>query len=162
MGANELSALIWHERELLGMLTFKLEEEQLLLTAGRTRWLQHATLEVEQVVRRLREAGLARAVESSRVALEWGLAEDATLSQLAAGAPAGPWGDLLRSHVDALKAQTRAVQQLRDENAAYLRAAARSTQETIAGLQPDTGLYDAAGHTAAAAPAGRHLLETSL
>lgn len=31
MGANELSALLWRERELLELLVFKLEEEQLLL-----------------------------------------------------------------------------------------------------------------------------------
>ena len=33
MGAHELSAMLWHERELLELLVFKLEEEQLLLTA---------------------------------------------------------------------------------------------------------------------------------
>ena len=36
MGANELSALLWRERELLELLSFKLEEEQLLLTAGKS------------------------------------------------------------------------------------------------------------------------------
>ena len=51
MGANDLSTFLWHERELLELLIFKLEEEQLLLTAGKTKWLQHATREVEQVVR---------------------------------------------------------------------------------------------------------------
>lgn len=162
MGANELSSLIWHERELLDLLIFKLEEEQLLLTAGKTRWLQHATHEVEQVVIRLREAGLARTVETSRVALEWHAKEDATLSQLAAAAPAGPWGDLLRSHLDALSAQTAQVRQLRDENGAFLRAAARSTQETVAVLQPDTGIYDATGHTGRSASASGHHLLTSL
>ena len=34
MAIHELSALLWRERELLDVLTFKLEEEQLLLTAG--------------------------------------------------------------------------------------------------------------------------------
>ena len=61
MGAHELSAMLWHERELLELLVFKLEEEQLLLTAGKSRWLQHATREVEQVLERLRDAGLAPA-----------------------------------------------------------------------------------------------------
>ena len=51
---QDLSARLWHERELLDLLTFKLEEEQLLLTAGRTRWISHATREVEQVLERLR------------------------------------------------------------------------------------------------------------
>ena len=37
MGANELSMQLWRERELLEMLLFKLDEQQLLLAAGRTR-----------------------------------------------------------------------------------------------------------------------------
>src|SRR4051812_39244560 len=43
MALTEVSNVLWRERELLEMLLFKLEEEQLLLTAGRTRWLPHAT-----------------------------------------------------------------------------------------------------------------------
>ena len=68
MGANELSALLWRERELLELLSFKLEEEQLLLTAGKSRWVQHATREVEQVLVRLRSTGLARSVEAASLA----------------------------------------------------------------------------------------------
>ena len=37
MSANDLSNLLWRERELLELLVFKLEEEQLLLVAGRAR-----------------------------------------------------------------------------------------------------------------------------
>ena len=45
MSANDLSNLLWRERELLELLVFKLEEEQLLLTAGKSRWLPQATRE---------------------------------------------------------------------------------------------------------------------
>lgn len=162
MGAENLSSLLWLERDLLDLLTFKLEEEQLLLTAGKSKWLQHASLEVEQVVTRLREAGLARVVATSAVALEWGVAEDATLSQLAAAAPA-PWGDLLRAHLEAMTAQTVQIKNLRDENESYLRAAARSAQETISTLLPETGTYDAHGTASyAAASAGGHLFDKEL
>ena len=37
MSANDLSNLLWRERELLELLVFKLEEEQLLLTAGKAK-----------------------------------------------------------------------------------------------------------------------------
>jgi len=37
MGADNLSSLLWHERNLLDLLTFKLETEQLLLTAGKSK-----------------------------------------------------------------------------------------------------------------------------
>ena len=37
MSANDLSACLWRERELLDLLAFKLEEEQFLLTTGKSR-----------------------------------------------------------------------------------------------------------------------------
>jgi hypothetical protein len=147
MGANELSALLWRERELLDLLTFKLTEEQLLLTGGHARWLGHATAEVESTVKRLREAGLARTVHASIVALEWGIASDASLGEIAAAAPAGPWGELLRSHMTAMATQAAQIKSLRDLNTNFLRAASRSTQETLASLSPDTGTYDSHGVT---------------
>ena len=82
MGAQELSTRLWQERELLDLLVFKLEEEQLLLTSGKTRWLGFATREVEQVLERLRGAGVDRTVEVAALAVEWGLPDDATLRQL--------------------------------------------------------------------------------
>ncbi len=146
MGANELSALLWQERELLDLLIFKLTEEQLLLTTGRTRWLQHATGEVEQVVRRLRASGLSRAVEVDALAEEWNVStNEPSLNELADAAPPGPWGDILRAHLEALTGQTVQIQALRDVNESFLRFAARSTQETAAGLLPQTGTYDAHG-----------------
>ena len=72
MSATELSALLWRERELLELLIFKLEEEQLLLTAGKSRWIQHATREVEQVMNLLRESALGRTVAVAALSLEWG------------------------------------------------------------------------------------------
>ena len=132
MSANDLSTLLWRERELLELLVFKLEEEQLLLTAGRSKWLHHATREVEAVLARIRTAGIERTVEASSVAVEWGLGEDATLRQLVerrterglAGHPA--------PHLTALTALTAQIADVRDTNLTYLRAATRATQETLA------------------------------
>src|SRR5215212_6463380 len=62
MAVADVSTVLWRERELLELLLFKLEEEQLVLTSGRSRWLGHATREVEMVVAQIREAELARAV----------------------------------------------------------------------------------------------------
>ena len=149
MGAHELSALLWRERELLELLTFKLEEEQLLLTAGKTRWLQHATREVEQVLERLREAGLGRTVEIAAVAREWGSPEGATLRELIAHAPEGPWGEIFNGHLQAMTELTGRIKELRDVNEKFLRAAARSTQETLAGVSAEPGTYDSHGTSAA-------------
>jgi len=145
MGANELSALLWRERELLELLLFKLEEEQLLLTAGRSRWIQHATREVEQVMERLRAAGLARAVEVSSVGTQWGTPEDSSLRDLVANAPAGPWSDIFTSHLRAMTEITADIRRVRDSNEQFLRQAVRSTQETVASARPDTGTYDSNG-----------------
>ncbi|MET0844140.1 MAG: flagellar protein FlgN [Mycetocola sp.] len=155
MGANELSALIWRERELLELLVFKLEVEQLLLTMGKTRWLHYATTEIEQVVASLRDVGLARSVEVSAVAVSWGTTEDATLRHLIDSAPAGPWSDIFTSHLAALTQLTTDVTVLRDTNGRMLRAASRSTQETLAQTSADVGVYNASGAADAQATAAR-------
>lgn len=146
MGANELTALLWRERELLDLLIFKLTEEQLLLSGGQTRWLGHATSEVEAAMKLLRTAGLARDVEISAVAKGWGLDGEPTLLELAAAAPA-PWGEILTSHHAAMSGQATQIKDLRDENTRFLKAASRSTQETLASLRPEAGTYNAQGVT---------------
>jgi flagellar biosynthesis/type III secretory pathway chaperone len=154
---HELSALLWRERELLDLLTFKLEEEQLLLTAGKSRWLPHGTREVEQVLDRVSKAGLARAVEIAAVAEQWGVSADSSLAELASAAPDPAWADILASHLAALRQQTAAIKELRDANEQFLRAAVRSTQETLADLKPAAGTYDAHGKTGEASSA--HLVD---
>jgi hypothetical protein len=161
MSANDLSALLWRERELLELLVFKLEEEQLLLTAGRSKWLHHATREVEAVIARLRVSGIERTVEASAVAIEWGLDEGATLRQLVEASPSDTWRDVLRSHLTALTTLTARIADVRDTNMTYLRAATRATQETLAMLttQPATG-YDGRGaHAPSGAGAFAHLID---
>jgi hypothetical protein len=162
VGANDLSTLLWRERELLELLVFKLEEEQLLLTAGRSKWLHHATREVEAVLARLRTAGIERTVEASAVAVEWGLGEDATLRQLVEHAPSEVWRDILQSHLTALTALTAQIADVRDTNLTYLRAATRATQETLAtvGAAEPVGVYTGRGtHSPVGAGAFAHLFD---
>ena len=67
---NEVSTVLWRERQLLELLVFKLEEEQLLLNAGKARWVNHASREVEIVLDQLRAAELLRAVKVEAAAEE--------------------------------------------------------------------------------------------
>jgi hypothetical protein len=150
LSANDLSNLLWRERELLELLVFKLEEEQLLLTAGKSRWLPQATREVEAVLARIRIAGVERTVEASSVALEWGLPDDATLRQLVERAPSDTWRDILQSHLTALTALTAQIAEVRDTNLTYLRAATRATQETLATVGGRSDGYEARGGRATA------------
>lgn len=147
MGPEELTTLLWRERELLELLIFKLEEEHLILQSGKTKWLDHATREVAHIMERLRPASLERTAAAASVAQMWGLAEDASLQDLAAAAADGPWGDILNSHFTALAGLVDSIRGLRDSNLQFLREGLRSAQETVAGLAPDAGTYDHLGHT---------------
>ncbi|BDZ39176.1 flagellar export chaperone FlgN [Microbacterium suwonense] len=148
MGANELSMLLWRERELLEMLVFKLEEQELLLAAGRSRWTKFATREIEQVLEGLREAGLARIVEAETVAAEWGAPEGAGIRDLIDTAPTAAWREVLTGHLHALTQLTDEIGRLRDGNTERLRAVMRATQETLAGLGETTGEYTTQGDRA--------------
>ena len=50
MSLNDLSTLLWREREVLELLLYKLQTQQLMLTTGRTEWLAVAAREVDAVV----------------------------------------------------------------------------------------------------------------
>lgn len=144
MAPNRLSEVLWQERHLLELLLFKLEEEQLLLTSGRTRWLAHATREVEQVLAEIRDAELGRAVEAEAVAIELGLEPGVSLAVLADHAPA-PWDELLRAHRDAFAVLTSEIAQLADGNRELLAMSHRATQETLMTLHETVHTYDGTG-----------------
>ena len=147
MGTHELSASLWRERELLELLVFKLTEEQLLLTSGKARWLQYATQEVEQVMNKLRTAGLARSIEVASLAEDWGIDENSTLRELTVHSTDDMWRDILTAHLVAMTGLTREIQELRDLNMQYLRVAIRSTQEALAQDGTASRTYDAKGVT---------------
>src|SRR3954454_2570029 len=97
MGLAEVSTVLWTERELLELLLFKLEEEQLVLASGRTRWLSRATKEGEMVLEEVRRAALLRAVQGDAAAAELGLPAGPSLRQLAEASDE-PWRTLLLDH----------------------------------------------------------------
>jgi hypothetical protein len=161
MSMHELSALLWKERELLETLLFKLDEEQLVLTTGKTRWLERAARETEQVTGRLRDVGLARTVEVAAVARDWGGSQDATLRDLVALAPDDVWREILESHLRGLLALVGQITVLRDQNLRLLRAASRETQEAIASLDIAPNTYDSRGF-ASSGPDDARLLDKEL
>src|SRR5580765_4260303 len=94
MALSDVSNILWRERQLLELLQFKLEEEQLVLLNGKNRWVAHATREVEMIIEQLREVELQRAMAVNSASRELGLDGEPTLRELAAVAPA-PWNNLL-------------------------------------------------------------------
>lgn len=161
MGTNELSALLWKERELLELLHFKLEEEHLLLVSGKSQWIPLATREIENILEKVHAAGLSRALEASQLASTWGIDAASPLTRIIEAAPPGPWNEILTAHLTALRETTAEITRLRDANEQYLRAAYRSTQETLANLGEDTSLYGPSG-TSATHHSGAHIIDTNL
>ena len=109
MSLQDFSTVLFRERHLLELLLFKLEEEELLLAAGRTRWLSHASREVETVLDELAAAELSRATALHDVAAELGLSPDsATLGSVVGSAPT-PWDGIFSEHQEALRGLTGEV-----------------------------------------------------
>ena len=147
MSLTEVSSILWRERELLELLLFKLEEEQLLLAAGRSRWLGHATREVEMVLDEIRRAELGRTVEVEAVAAELGLVPGVSLRELSEQAPA-PWGDILREHRNAFLALTQEITALAKTNRDLLGAGYRAARETLLSLgEPEVTTYTQDGQS---------------
>lgn len=145
-----LSNILWQERQLLELLAFKLEEEQLVLAAGRVRWLPHATREVEMVLEEMRRAELERAVEVEAAAAALGLGPNPSLQQLTAAAPA-PWGAILAEHRKAFLASTQDVATLAQVNRELLAKGQRAAREALAWFgdaEADAETYSPTGPTA--------------
>ena len=149
MGLNELSGVLWRERQLLELLLFKLEAEQLILTSDRTQWLGHATREVETVLEQIRTAELGRSVEADAAAREVGIDEGSSLLVLAEAAPP-PWDELLGDHHRSFVSLTEQISTMAESNRDLLATSHRATQETIMSLQESVQTYDPRGATSAA------------
>ena len=160
MGLAEVSSVLWRERELLEMLLFKLEEEQLVLAAGRAKWLARATREVDVVLQEIRRAELARAVEVDAVAGSLGLPSGPSLSALA-DAVDEPWAGLLREHRQAFLTTTAEIQALAQANRELLTSGQRAAREALLSLTEGTPTYTPGGDTVTV---GRrhHLLDSAL
>ncbi|GAA0320278.1 flagellar export chaperone FlgN [Kineococcus aurantiacus] len=163
MGLAEVSGILWKERELLELLLFKLEEEQLVLASGRTRWLAHATREVEFVMEQIRSTELLRAVEVDAIAADLGLEPGPSLNAIAEAAPE-PWGQLFTSHRDAFLTLTSEIQDLADANRDLLKAGSRALRETLLGLDQPLDTYTARGKNTTASTGGSraHFVDEAL
>jgi hypothetical protein len=141
MGVAELSAALWRERQLLDLLLFKLEEEQLVLAHGRSCWLGHATREVEQVLDQIRTAEFSRAIEADGAAGDFGVPVGSDLLALAKAAPQ-PWPQLLTNHREAFISLSTQIQQVADGNRTLLVGAERLPAAAHLALVPTTGKPD--------------------
>lgn len=94
---SEVSHVLWRQRALIETLLYRLEVQQLLLSAGQDRWVAKAADEVENALADIREQELVRAAVVERSAQALGLARSSTLSALRDAAPE-PWDEILGDH----------------------------------------------------------------
>ncbi|MHB1614739.1 MAG: flagellar export chaperone FlgN [Actinomycetes bacterium] len=133
MSLADVSSILWRERELLDLLLFKLEEEQVLLASGRTRWLARATREVEVVLDEVRRTEVVRAAEVDEAARSLGLGPSPSLRTLA-DAAGEPWSTLLHEHREAFLTTTAEISALADANRTMLATGARAAREALLSL----------------------------
>jgi len=136
MSLNDVSKLLWRERELLELLLFKLDEEHMIVAAGRTRWLVHAAREVEMVLDEVRRLELERAVVLDEVWAELALRQVPTLDGLARST-SGPWPQIFDGHRSALVALTREVRGVAATNLDVLERGHATTRDALRALSVD-------------------------
>lgn len=141
MGLSDVSNILWRERQLLELLLFKLEEEQLILASGRPRWLSHATREVETVLGEIKRVELDRAVEVQAVADELKLVETPTLRELAETA-GGPWTRIFEEHRKALLELAGEIDSLAQSNRDLLSRGQKAAREALVSLGENEPIGD--------------------
>lgn len=148
MPLNNVSTILWRQRQLLELLLFKLEEEQLLLAAGRARWLAQAANEVESVLAEIKKAELARSIEVEAVAVELGLGSDASLGDLIDASPE-PWTGILADHREAFLVMTQEILSVAGSNRELLNRGQRAVREAMSFIDmPDDDTYTPSGSRA--------------
>ncbi|HLU42740.1 MAG TPA: flagellar protein FlgN [Microthrixaceae bacterium] len=94
---GELSHVLWRLRDLTSILVYRLEVQQLVLLAGRVRWVDLATEDVDRCLEAIRREERTRAEVVEQLAPMLGTAPDASLRQLCEAAPS-PWDVVLAEH----------------------------------------------------------------
>ncbi|TAM68400.1 MAG: flagellar protein FlgN [Microbacteriaceae bacterium] len=161
MNANGLSTVLWRERELLELLVFKLEEQQLLLSAGKSQWLRRASDEVRGVADRLAQLGLSRAITVGPLEATEPINDQPSLQEIIDELEEPVWRDIFSAHLGSLRTLTAQVRALQEGNIGLIRAALRSTQETLAAADVDASTYDASGRSDDV-PVGARLIDRDI
>lgn len=169
MGLSEVSNVLWKERQLMQLLLFKLETEQLILSSGRTRFLADATREVELVINELKEAELLRAISVDALAAELGLGPSPSLRELGAAAPA-PWDNIFDEHRKAFLADTQEIFSVAQLNRDLLTNGQKAAREALEWLnqggsavsEAPVSAYSSSGSANASSASGAKLVDEAL
>jgi len=144
MSMEELSSVLWQERELLETLLYKLEVEQLVLAGGRTRWLPAAAREIDACLERIRGVELLRAVAVDAVAAELGLEPNPSLQQIA-NQSEEPWRGIWLDHREAFTTVAAQIGHMSESTRTLLTAGYQAAQATLLSMTDGAGTYGADG-----------------
>ena len=132
------------------MRGFKLEEEQLLLGAGKGRWLARASREVEVVLEEINKSELRRAVEVDQLAEQLQIPSAPSLSSLAEAVDE-PWRGIFREHRRAFRTLTDQISTLAEANRAAISADYRDSYDALRALGASEAEIDPAAGVPASA-----------
>ncbi len=144
MSMEDLSSVLWRERELLDTLLYKLEVEQLVLATGRTHWLAAAAREIDDVLELIRDVELLRAVEVDEVARELGLEPNPGLHEIADRCE-DPWRGIWLDHRAAFTTVATEISKMSESNRDLLTAGYQAAQATLLSMTEGPGTYAADG-----------------
>ena len=143
---EDLSLILWRERELLETLLYKLEMEKLVLASGSSRWLATSAREVEGILASIRETELLRAVVADEAAASIGMAANPSLRALAEAVDE-PWRSILLDHRAAFVQYSREIMEIAASNRELLTTGQQAARDTFLGL---TETADSYSHTGSA------------
>ncbi|WP_459981564.1 flagellar protein FlgN [Nocardioides sp. AN3] len=155
---EELSLVLWRERELLELLAYRLGIERLVVDIGNTRWVDRASRDVEDVLTTLRSIEILRSIAAGEAARTLGLDSDPSLARLAMCAEE-PWRTILLDHRDAFLALTRQIAEISEGDGLAMPAYGAGHQTFLAVHGTAEGVSDSG--TAVTQPA-LHLVDPGL
>jgi hypothetical protein len=156
MGLNALVVCLFEESEALEHLAFKLEQEQLVLVAGKPRLLARNSAEFEQAVRALDSVSRRREQLVSDAAAELGLAPTITLGALADAAQDEDERRVLAERRQAMRVLVARINELCTTNREILARNLAATTDALA-LLGESPSYTAMATTTVGAPRPRML-----
>jgi hypothetical protein len=157
---EDLSLILWRERELLDTLLYKLEMEKLVLASGSSRWLATSAREVEGILESIRETELLRAVVADEAAASIGMAANPSLRALAEAVDE-PWRSILLDHRAAFVQYSREIVEIAASNRELLTTGQQAARDTFLGLTETADSYSHTG-TAVVDDQRHRLLDQSI
>jgi len=139
-------ACLDQEHRALEALSFKLNEERLILIAGQQEMLDRATAAVEDAAEELMSVGRRRSALLREMAGTLGLTEEATLREIAAAMPAADDRRRLDGLRQAMRRTMQAVRDTSEQNRLLLARGLAATMDALSLLGAPTS-YDSSGTT---------------